>query len=652
MNSIIVSMPQIWECMDVNIENWHTTLVKRPKLNGQKENLLSRNNTALNRGSKSHGHTTASSYQHPLDPAGGNAIPFHKVKSEYSYDDYPALTAPTISHGAPKGHSRSKQISYSQGQNDSQISYGGLQSAQDIQHFDFAPSYGPNSSPAIIVDQHSEYLEYQTIPDSNHATKHNKQDHHSAIIPHSSAHVTDTNEIGSSIRSSPHGTLSRSQYTDSKPVGSGVEALIIPCESGNSESSFPITTMPRHIPGPAGQVGCFELDARATGKSKFSYDYRDDIYRTELHEDNPDRDKDYFKGAWLFLLNNLQISPQEYGDKPYSKEALLRSVEGQRVFSNNTQTVTQMSVKQKVPILAVLVKSIGHWEDGTSCILKDPFGTVEATIHPQVMKKYPVLGPGASLLLRGVSIFSSIGSGGPNYLNVVLNNVQVFYPASTPVPDHLVFSSLGTHKSMASALLAPCSKSSTQACDRKERFPVPPSNKILYSELPQTLPVGQSQSSQAGIVDADPEHSVIKPSTVSLTPSPSPLPLPTPSPSPLPNHNEFHKIHPLSKLIPTPQPTSFPLASKTKSTTGHVSGSISAIPSLQIRSCTNLTSASTSSYVCSKPGSLNASDAISVDHRATDHLYSIPPTRVTPSKTTGFFAGEEDNLDALLDGLE
>lgn len=92
-----------------------------------------------------------------------------------------------------------------------------------------------------------------------------------------------------------------------------------------------------------------------------------------------------------------------------------------------------VAVRQKVPELAVHVKSVAQQGLDAAVTVQDPSGEMEGTVHADVLSKYKgqVL-PGAVLWLREVPLY--IPTGHEVFLIVAVANVAAIYPPWTPAP--------------------------------------------------------------------------------------------------------------------------------------------------------------------------------------------------------------------------
>lgn len=83
--------------------------------------------------------------------------------------------------------------------------------------------------------------------------------------------------------------------------------------------------------------------------------------------------------------------------------------------------------KNKVPNMAVVLKSITHTHADAKAVFRDPTGEMQGTVHRQLVEeRQGELKTGAVLLLKQVGVFSP--SHRNHYLNVTPNNLLRIYP--------------------------------------------------------------------------------------------------------------------------------------------------------------------------------------------------------------------------------
>ncbi|XP_017538334.1 homologous recombination OB-fold protein isoform X1 [Pygocentrus nattereri] len=91
-------------------------------------------------------------------------------------------------------------------------------------------------------------------------------------------------------------------------------------------------------------------------------------------------------------------------------------------------------VKNKVPNMAVVLKSILHTHADGKAAFRDPTGEIQGTVHRRLLEdRQGELKTGAVLLLKQVGVFSP--SHRNHYLNVTPNNLLKIYPPDGALPS-------------------------------------------------------------------------------------------------------------------------------------------------------------------------------------------------------------------------
>ncbi|XP_036445444.1 homologous recombination OB-fold protein [Colossoma macropomum] len=90
--------------------------------------------------------------------------------------------------------------------------------------------------------------------------------------------------------------------------------------------------------------------------------------------------------------------------------------------------------KNKVPNMAVVLKSILHTHADGKAVFRDPTGEIQGTVHRRLLEdRQGELKTGAVLLLKQVGVFSP--SHRNHYLNVTPNNLLKIYPPDGALPS-------------------------------------------------------------------------------------------------------------------------------------------------------------------------------------------------------------------------
>uniref|UniRef100_A0A673AEA8 Si:dkey-260c8.8 n=1 Tax=Sphaeramia orbicularis TaxID=375764 RepID=A0A673AEA8_9TELE len=184
----------------------------------------------------------------------------------------------------------------------------------------------------------------------------------------------------------------------------------LPQKRPRSEGHRPRT---RRFPGPAGL-----LPQQVSGQSL------DDIVvpvpQTPAHGvmarfSQSDED-DFSGGAWAAMKAEMGLDERNPSCflSSYSVVMVLR------------KAALKQLVKNKVPNMAVLLKSIIHTHTDAKAVFKDPTGEIQGTVHRRLLEdRVGELKVGAVLLLKQVGVFSP--SHRNHYLNVTPNNLLRIY---------------------------------------------------------------------------------------------------------------------------------------------------------------------------------------------------------------------------------
>ncbi|XP_005394576.1 PREDICTED: uncharacterized protein C17orf53 homolog isoform X1 [Chinchilla lanigera] len=199
------------------------------------------------------------------------------------------------------------------------------------------------------------------------------------------------------------------------------------------------------------------------------------------------------------VTSSQALAEEDFGRGPWlAMKAALGLDEGDPACFLHTCSVAMVlrkaALKQlpgnKVPTMAVLVKSLTRSTVDASVVLRDPTGEMQGTVHRALLEaRRGALRPGAVLLLRQVGVFSP--SPRNHYLNVTPSNlVHVYSPDSggqgllgppQPVPQ-----GPGSPRGRRQADVAP-----------EEEGPDADDLDGLLSELPEDLFSGGGGSGQA-----------------------------------------------------------------------------------------------------------------------------------------------------------
>ncbi|XP_009462957.1 PREDICTED: uncharacterized protein C17orf53 homolog [Nipponia nippon] len=144
--------------------------------------------------------------------------------------------------------------------------------------------------------------------------------------------------------------------------------------------------------------------------------------RTEgLPSSSPPTEEDFGKGPWLAMKTELGLDERDPGCflRTYSVVMVLR------------KAALKQLPKNKVPSMAVMIKTLTRTNVDAGAVFRDPTGEMQGTVHRLLLEeRQSELRPGSVLLLKQVSVFSP--SHRNHYLNVTPNNLLKIY---SPEPE-------------------------------------------------------------------------------------------------------------------------------------------------------------------------------------------------------------------------
>ncbi|CAN6451816.1 unnamed protein product [Victoria cruziana] len=165
----------------------------------------------------------------------------------------------------------------------------------------------------------------------------------------------------------------------------------------------------RRIPGPAGAVQlAMQRDSEVGGGGSFPRQNGVSCDLMGCHEDD-----DFNKGPWLRAMDFTGKQQSELDAEAASRTTPIKLI----------KSITQ-SVDRLPQVVGVLISCMPDGRGNMFVTLKDPSGTIDASIHRKVIEeenfgKY--LSVGSVIILRQVAVFCPGGSS--RYLNITLNNV-------------------------------------------------------------------------------------------------------------------------------------------------------------------------------------------------------------------------------------
>ncbi|KAM4756912.1 homologous recombination OB-fold protein isoform 2-T2 [Cyanocitta cristata] len=132
-------------------------------------------------------------------------------------------------------------------------------------------------------------------------------------------------------------------------------------------------------------------------------------------------EEDFGKGPWLAMKMELGLDERDPGCflHTYSVVMVLR------------KAALKQLPKNKVPSMAVMIKTLTRSSAGAGAVFRDPTGEMQGTVHRLLLEqRQSELRAGSVLLLRQVGVFSP--SHRNHYLNVTPNNLLRIFP---PEPE-------------------------------------------------------------------------------------------------------------------------------------------------------------------------------------------------------------------------
>uniref|UniRef100_A0A673ADG1 Si:dkey-260c8.8 n=1 Tax=Sphaeramia orbicularis TaxID=375764 RepID=A0A673ADG1_9TELE len=182
----------------------------------------------------------------------------------------------------------------------------------------------------------------------------------------------------------------------------------LPQKRPRSEGHRPRT---RRFPGPAGL-----LPQQVSAKSVLTARKDEEKMSSYEHKYSQSDEDDFSGGAWAAMKAEMGLDERNPSCflSSYSVVMVLR------------KAALKQLVKNKVPNMAVLLKSIIHTHTDAKAVFKDPTGEIQGTVHRRLLEdRVGELKVGAVLLLKQVGVFSP--SHRNHYLNVTPNNLLRIY---------------------------------------------------------------------------------------------------------------------------------------------------------------------------------------------------------------------------------
>ncbi|XP_067275192.1 homologous recombination OB-fold protein isoform X3 [Pseudorasbora parva] len=194
-----------------------------------------------------------------------------------------------------------------------------------------------------------------------------------------------------------------------------------------------MTTKARRFPGPAGalpqQVSGRSLDDIVVSVPQTPAHGAVARLRSEVSSSQLSEEEEFSRGPWALMKSEMGLDEKNPSCflHSYSVVMVLR------------KAALRQLTKNKVPNMAVVLKSITHTHADAKAVFRDPTGEMQGTVHRRLVEeRQGELKTGAVLLLKQVGVFSP--SHRNHYLNVTPNNLLRIYP-----PDGVFHNSQPSH---------------------------------------------------------------------------------------------------------------------------------------------------------------------------------------------------------------
>ncbi|XP_056609024.1 homologous recombination OB-fold protein [Triplophysa dalaica] len=177
----------------------------------------------------------------------------------------------------------------------------------------------------------------------------------------------------------------------------------------------------RRFPGPAGalpqQVSEQSLDDIVVSVPHTPAHGAVARLRSEVSSSQGSEEDEFSRGPWAVMKTEMGLDERNPSCflHSYSVVMVLR------------KAALKQLAKNKVPNMAVVLKSITHTHADAKAVFRDPTGEMQGTVHRRLVEeRQGELKTGAVLLLKQVGVFSP--SHRNHYLNVTPNNLLRIYP--------------------------------------------------------------------------------------------------------------------------------------------------------------------------------------------------------------------------------
>uniref|UniRef100_A0A8C8T037 Homologous recombination factor with OB-fold n=1 Tax=Pelusios castaneus TaxID=367368 RepID=A0A8C8T037_9SAUR len=231
-----------------------------------------------------------------------------------------------------------------------------------------------------------------------------------------------------SLTSTPRAPYSASAGTLQTPVVTNhlVQLVTAANKTPTATGWAPSQMKTRRFPGPAGilphQHGGKNLEEILISTPQTpAHGALAKLRTEEVPSSQQPIEEDFGKGPWIAMKTELRLDERDPSCflRTYSVVMVLR------------KAALKQLPKNKVPRMAVMIKSLTCTNADASAMFKDPTGEMQGTVHRLLLEeRLSDLKAGSVLLLKQVGVFSP--SHRNHYLNVTPNNlVKIYVPEST-----------------------------------------------------------------------------------------------------------------------------------------------------------------------------------------------------------------------------
>ncbi|KAL3529129.1 hypothetical protein ACH5RR_008451 [Cinchona calisaya] len=235
-----------------------------------------------------------------------------------------------------------------------------------------------------------------------------KRLHHQSSIPAATSASTSNTSLSHPILKSCSSHISETLIIQEEPVQP---------QQQEEEHSCPNSKRRRIIPGPAGAVQSAMVQ-KSLDREK------EHLFSSQTENVNPISTQDYIRRA----IENAPEFDDDFSSHPWLSALQFIGTADGVVPSVPLNSINQCANHGKVDQVVAIIKSCTHSIGGLMVTLKDPTGTIGASVHQKVLSESQFakdFSIGSVLVLQKVAIFSP--SKTLHYLNIMPRNlVKVF----------------------------------------------------------------------------------------------------------------------------------------------------------------------------------------------------------------------------------